>query len=452
MTIQIRRLESFYLLVALATIFLVSCKKWVDVPSPVQVDEEQLFANEQGFRDVLNGVYLQMGSKSLYGRDLTFGLVSVLGRTYDTTISPAIGNLYYQGARYNFQDVEVATVQKNIWDSLYLCIANLNNLLGNIDSRQKVFTGANYPTIKGEALALRAYLHFDLLRLFAPSPAAGGLNQQAIPYVTAVSPHAVALSTTGQVLDNCITDLQNASGLLSESNLAPSQINYWAVKGLLARVYLYKGDIANAQAFALSVINSKKFPLATNNTDLMFTKEHLFSLYSYLNNSLQYYKSVLNTTPPLGFTAANQTALFVTGGGSTADWRRAFVDPATSVALGNTISPRKFYATTANVLPMIRMTEMYYIAAECANNYKDTVAATALLDTVRVHRNLPVYTTAGLKVDSVTTEIRKEYQKEFLGEGHVFFYFKRKNTPFASLPFTKVPVVSNASYVFIKPE
>jgi len=95
---------------------------------------------------------------------------------------------------------------------------------------------------------------------------------------------------------------------------------------------------------------------------------------------------------------------------------------------------------------------MYYIAAECANANADSLKATTLLDSVRAHRNLPVYTTPALKTDSVNTEIRKEYQKEFLGEGQMFYYYKRKNLPFQSLPYTKVPVVTGASYVFTKPE
>jgi starch-binding outer membrane protein, SusD/RagB family len=160
----------------------------------------------------------------------------------------------------------------------------------------------------------------------------------------------------------------------------------------------------------------------------------------------------LNTTPPLGFSAANQTVLYVNGGGTTADWRRAFVDPATGVAIGNTISPRKYYAGNANVLPMIRVSEMYYIAAECATATLDSLKATDLLDSIRVHRNVPKYTLAALKTDSLNIEIRKEYQKEFLGEGQMFYYYKRKNLPFSALPFTKVPVVAGASYVFIKPE
>jgi len=441
-------------LVAVLMLSFTACKKWVDVEPPLQVGENTLLSNEQGFRDILNGVYLQMGAINSYGRDMTFGMMSILGRSYDTTISPAIDNMFYQSARYNFQDASVRTVHKNIWDNLYFSVGNLNNLLTTMESKKELFSGNNYNTIKGEALGLRAFIHFDLLRMFAPSPAAAGFNVPAIPYVTRFSPYATAFSTTGAAIDSCIADLKNAQSLLSDADMTTSRFTTWAVQGLLSRIYLYKGDFANAQTLALSIINSKKFPLATVNTDLMFTKEHLFSLYSSANNSLAYYKTVLNTSPPLGFTTQNQTALFITGSGATSDWRKlgAFVDPTTVMALGNTISPKKFYLSNSNILPLIRTTEMYYIAAECATALNDSLAATNWLDTVRVHRNLPKYTLAALKKDSLGVEIAKEYQKEFLGEGQVFFYYKRKNLPFTALPYTKVAVAPNASYVFIKPE
>jgi len=451
-----RSLKIYFLAAALILLSLSGCKKWLDTEAPLQVDENTVFSNEQGFKEALNGVYLQMGGKSVYGRDMTFGLMSVLGRSYDTTISTAIANLYYQGARYNFEDPEVKTTFKNIWETFYISIANLNNILDNVESRKNIFTGNNYNTTKGEALGLRAFLHFDLLRMFAPSPAAAGLNAAAIPYVSKISPYAAPVLTTGAIIDSCLADLKKAESLLSQTDMTTSRFTHWAVKGLLARINLYKGDLQNAQTYALSVINSNKFPMITAvNSDWMITKEHLFSLYSSFNISGEYYKSVLNTNPPLGFTTQNQTALFVTGGGATSDFRRAFVDPATGTALGNTISPRKCYATSANlanVLPMIRVTEMYYIAAECATAALDSLKATDLLDSVRVHRGLPKYTLAALKTDSLAIEIRKEYQKEFLAEGQMFYFYKRKNLPFSSLPFTKVPVVANASYVFIKPE
>jgi hypothetical protein len=443
----------FVLLVT--AVSFTSCKKWVDVQPPLRVDQNQVFSDEQGFKDVLSGVYLQMGDRAAYGRDLNVGVLSILGHSYDTTISPAIGNLFYQAARYNLQDADLKAMAKLTWDGLYFSIGNLNNLLANIDSKQSVFTGTNYNAVKGEALGLRAFLYFDLVRLFAPSPAAGGLNAPAIPYVTKISPYASPTATTGAIIDSCISDLLKAQSMMSSADVTATHLNVWGVKALLARIYLYKGDLVNAQNFALGVINSNKFPLVTTNADLLFTKEHLFSLISTNNFALTYNKSVFNTAPPLGFTTQNQTALFVTGSGATNDWRKAFLDPSTGGASGNTISPRKYYSgnqSSIPTIPLIRTTEMYYIAAEVANALQDSLTATNLLDSVRVHRNLVKFTQTALKRDSINIEIAKEYHKEFMAEGQVFFYYKRKNLPFSALPYTKVPVVADASYVFIKPE
>jgi hypothetical protein len=448
--VQIRILKPVYILAVLLSMTMTACKKWLDTPAPLQVDEKIVFSSEQGFKEILNGVYLQIGGQAMYGRDMSYGLLSVVGRSYDTTISPAIGNLYYQGAQYNFQHESVKTVSKAIWDSAYLAIANINYLLDNIDSHKDVFTGNNYNTIKGEALGLRAFLHFELLRLFASSPATG-LSIPAIRYLTHYSPYPVAVSNIEEVLNYCIADLSLSANLLNESDLNTSRFTIWATRGLLARVYLYKGDVTNALLYAKAIINSGKFPLAVNNSDLMFAKEHLLSLYTFQNNITQLYKTVFNTPTPLGFSTNNQNTLFVNGSGSANDWRRAFIDPSTGSSTGNTIMPRKFNGSTNTTTPLIRMTEMYYIAAECAA-VNNPGYATDLLDTVRAHRNLPKYGLAALPADSLNKEIQKEYQKEFLGEGQMFFYYKRKNLPFAALPFTKVPVVANASYVFIKPE
>ena len=56
----------------------------------------------------------------------------------------------------------------------------LRNLLENMEGRQELFSGHNYELIRGETLGLRAYLHFDLLRMFAPSFTVGA-NAAAIP-------------------------------------------------------------------------------------------------------------------------------------------------------------------------------------------------------------------------------------------------------------------------------
>ncbi|HEY2582542.1 MAG TPA: RagB/SusD family nutrient uptake outer membrane protein, partial [Mucilaginibacter sp.] len=344
----------------------ISCKKWVeDTPQPTQVDQSAIFSTKQGFREALNGVYLQMGTQSLYGRDLNMGVLSILGRSYDVNITPAIDPLFYQTALYNLQDPGVKSYSADVWNKMYQAIANVNNVLANLEAKKSMFTGSDYNAFKGEALALRAYLHFDLLRLFAPAPSAGSTSVSAIPYVTTITPTTTPTGSIDQVLTQCIADLQTADGLLTNVSLVTSQLNTWAVKGLLARVFIYKGDIANAQLYTNAIISSNAFALSKSNTDLFFTNESLFKLYIYNTNYYAYYKSVLTVPLGLGLSTVNQTALYVTGGGSASDWRKlaAFMAPFTGAAL---VMPKKFNATAANTFPMVRLTEMYYIAAECA--------------------------------------------------------------------------------------
>ncbi|SMC87425.1 RagB/SusD family nutrient uptake outer membrane protein [Pedobacter nyackensis] len=436
----------------LLLLFSASCKKWVsDTSEPLQVDESLVFSTEKGFQDVLTGVYLQMGDSTLYGRDLSMGVLSLLGRSYDQNIETSIGPLFYESARYNLQGADLKKYAAEVWIKMYQSIANLNNLLVNIEAKKSIFTGNNYNRYKGETLALRAYLHFDLLRLFTMAPAAGTSSGPGIPYIKTISPGKAAISTIDEVMGMCIEDLKTAESLLSPTDVTNYRINNWAVKGMLARLYLYKGDHENAKLCANSVIESNKFLLAKTNADLFFTNENLFNLFLYQSQSFQ--KSVFADQAKLGLTAVNQTELYVKVNGAVADWRKSFVDPTTGNGTGAPFMPKKFYPFASKPsMPMVRLTEMYYIAAECALKDVDAVKATALLDTVRVHRNLPKYPIAGLTLENLGIEIKNEYQKEFIAEGQMFFYYKRKNMPFATLPFTKVPVDGNASYLFVKPE
>jgi hypothetical protein len=451
---KIRSIQIIFLGTLLSASF-GSCKRFLDTPAPQQLSAQTVLSSEQGFKDALSAVYLQMGDQSLYGREMTMGLLSVMGRSYDTTITPKVGSLYYQGAAYNFQDPTVQAAIKTIWNNSYQCIGELNNLLSQVDSKKNLFTGNDYYDLKAEATALRAFLHFDLLRLFGPAQAGQNLSVPVLPYMKKLTPYAQPVNTDGDVLDSCIADLNTATGLFRDSAVTTAHLNYWGVKALLARIYLYEGDLADAQTYALQLIGSNKYPLAISNADALFSSEHIFNIYVFQNNLLAYLKSLFNTPTPMGLQTTSQTALYVN---ATTDWRKsgAFLDPTSNSTVGTTIMPKKLSSSVIganNVMPMIRMTEMYYIAAECAQQLNgDFTQATAWLDSVRVHRGVTKYGLAALPHDSITAEIGREYRREMLGEGQVFYYFKRNNLPFSTLPLQKVAPVANASYVLPKPE
>ena len=145
-------------------LLLTACDDWLDVKPKTQIESDDMFSSETGFKDVLNGVYVNLSSSDMYGREMTYGLVDIIGDTY----YGVYGNTNYSRAlshEYTFTGVE--EIINTIWKKSYTTIAMLNELLNQLEQADKSMFGTdNYNVIKGEALGLRAFLHFDILRLF----------------------------------------------------------------------------------------------------------------------------------------------------------------------------------------------------------------------------------------------------------------------------------------------
>jgi len=105
-----------------------------------------------------------------------------------------------------------------------------------------------------------------------------------------------------------------------------------------------------------------------------------------------------------------------------------------------------------NNVPVIRVSEMYYISAEYANAKGDLNTGVTMLNSVRQHRGLSALNAGGISSpDSVSTEIMKEYQKEFMQEGQTFFYYKRLNKDLSRVTATTAVIPANV-YVFPLPD
>ncbi len=190
------------------------CSDYFDVRPKSQVLADELFSTEEGFSDQLTGVYKRLASTSLYGQEMTFGLAEALTQNYDL----ATGSEYYEAGLYNYENTAVKNKITTVWSQMYSAIANLNIMLEYIDKNPAMFGGDNYRIYKGEALGLRAFLHLDLLRMFAPSYASNA-QAPAIPYVMTYSTAVTPQSTVDKVLDYVIADAREALGLLETDPL-----------------------------------------------------------------------------------------------------------------------------------------------------------------------------------------------------------------------------------------
>ena len=426
---------------------LVSCEDWLDVRPKSEILTDMHFEEESGFRDQLAGVYTAMTETSMYGRSLSFGLMSVLSQDYDLKSE----STYRYAAEYNYEETGTKGMIDNIWSSAYNCIANLNIMLKYIDNDPNIFTDNNYKMYKGEILGLRAFLHLEMLRIYSPSPKANG-NSMAVPYVTQYDKVVTKQKTVNETMNLIIADLLEAEKLLKESDTFLNEelnytvrwdrryyFNYYAVLGTLARAYMYKGDHTNALTYANMIIEegedyNSDFSWTSNDTmeskyenqvNRLFSGECLFYLnVKDFNDIVKYHftSSASNDTFTPSETKAEQ--IFEKGLGLGNDYRlhKNFQYDGADKYLWKY---HQYEGGACNdIVPVLRKTESYYIAAEILKE-SDPERAIELLNLVREARNLEFAPLSDLTPEQIQEEVAKEYRKEFLAEGQMFFYYKR---------------------------
>ena len=453
-------MKKYVLIIALIVGGLTACSDWLDVQPKTSIKGKDLFSSESGFKDVLTGFYLSMGSTEIYAKEMTYGYLDLLAGNYDN----------YPGEvnatdRYDYESTYAGT-KDAIYSKMYNIIANINNFLRYLDENRSVITTENYyEVMKGEALGLRAFLHFDLLRLFGPiykdNP-----QGAAVPYRTKFDNVATPILPASEVLDLVIADLLEAEELLdghdSEifnyddsadpfTEMRQMWMNVWAVRAMLARAYCYKGDEASkaeALKYAKSVIECEHFALAPNgrrdaSQPPFWGEEVIFGLYIYdyyqivdelfKNASYSYLLSAYSSNVSTWFPQNDDRYWFFS------EYRESGNSPiSVSVKYDQDrySSARDSYSPM-NTQPLIRLPEMYYIAAECepdpatAVSYLDEVifsrtgqsssTVTAGFDQTDSRQIYGVYTGQTVRVN----ELYREYFKEFYGEGQLFFFYKR---------------------------
>lgn len=449
-----------------ASLVFSSCKKFLDVKPKSVISEDQLFASEIGFQQALTGVYSQLASRALYGDNLSMGFVSALAQNY--AVSGA-GAPFVQTRALNFASAEVIGYTNNIWDTAYAAIAGVNKIIASTEKRKDVLSATSYALIRGEALALRAFLHFEVLRMFGPEYTTGAA-MKAIPYKTTVDQYAKIPSVTSEVVTLALADLSEAADLMKDADpvLTGSQnrrirMNYFAVKALEARIRIYAGDKQGAFQAAAVVVNSGKFPFVTpyaassaaGYRDRLYIDEEIFCIrVRDIKNwaERQYFRFNGSANQKLTRSAGNFSTLYETAAGGATDFRFLYRIEQD----GGVPFPSKFWQTyqfntlDSNRLdqhvPAIRLSEMYYIMAEAAVTPEE---GAGYLNIVRKNRALPELQTGTITQQILEKEITKEYQKEFYAEGQLFFYYKRKKITKMLFMTAEIPL---SKYVLPIPE
>ncbi len=391
-----------------------SCSDYLDVTPSDKQTAAQVFANKAGFYTASNGIYNALSGDALYGKQMTWEAMDVMAPSYVTTFS----SQYLKSlAANNYTDTYAAPVLSSIWENAYKMILNANLLIEQVDQQQGMLSSQEANCLKGEMLAVRAFLHLDMLRLFGPIPQKG-LDKLAIPYNESTSISALPLLSVKEVGEKIIRDLDAAEELLKSDPIIEDgpmmseptgsesvqlryrqyRMNYYAVIALKARAYHWICDTENAKKQALRLINDEKvqkmFPAVdpnkllanTTNPDRVFSSEVLMGVYKKDRDKI--YQDYFASTAPVN-QRLQPLSTYVTGdyglfnhmmlGPETSDYRfQSQWEVASGVgATGYTFIKYKkidqpdpldedseyYYA---KMIPLITMQEMYYIMSEDA--------------------------------------------------------------------------------------
>lgn len=437
---------------------LSSCvNDWLDVAPSDGTDADAALTNSSDLDAARTGMYKALkGTSSLvdyYGMQFfVYGDVHAGDDYQYNNIGGSNRASFYYDMNYQTASEFTSSTSSSTvtWKSPYIVIGRANRIIAAAEGGALSDAAEAKATIDqyaAEAKVLRALAHFDLVRIYGKPYTEDQGASLGVPLVTEVleSGAKPARSTVKEVYDQVVKDLDEAikSGALT-TETEPGYVSVWGAKAILSRVYLNMGDYTNALATAEDIIKKSGAKLWTRDQYLKAwdagtpnESEFLFRLNvsgSTDNNDLN---GIGNLQGRDGYKEMVATKKFVDMLSADAnDVRNDMFLPATAdkevAAYGtNKVYLNKLRGQGGNlrnvtIIPIIRLSEVYLTAAECAFRNNDKTKAVEYLNDLVKNRTT---TEASLAtVDNITLErILIERRKELIGEGQRYFDALRNN-------------------------
>lgn len=432
---KIKQIFNIFIVAALVLVTF-SCDDFLDREPTNQSDSKSSVTSTRDAEVMMNGIMRKMSSYAYYGRNfIMYG--DIKG-----------GDLGITSQGRGLDDMYVFNHQPNrgsyagLWSQMYHCMTQVNNLLENIES----LNSDAYNQVKGEALTARACIYFDLVRLYG-QPYNMNKSAYGVPNILEVLDATAQpeRATVEQNYTQILKDLNEGAALMSQSK-KDGYFNYFANRAIEARVKLYMQDYDGALTAAQEVINSGKYKLYTNDNwesswTTQFGSESILEIAIYADEadlgtgSLGFYLMRYGKKKgAMGWFMASD--YYLNRLAADPDDVRWSVMEEDEIADEQGIDRKgscvkyslgdKEGTTTAVNVKVIRLSEVYLIAAEAAllKSSPDKAAAAKYLQEIRKRSpNLAEATAANITLDMILDE----RSKELFAEGHRFFDMMRCN-------------------------
>ena len=381
--------------------------------------------NAGDLASVMNSAYDRMTPSGYYGRNQI-----VMG---DVRTDNAYSNV--NSGRFTDSDMDYSPNGAGPWGTIYRAIAICNIVIGADTSGLEGDQGAMTHT-QGQAYALRAFLHFDLLQDYGQHfiSGAGGAGALGVPYVKTYKDPAnlsPARDTAGSNLGDIVGDLQTGISMMNDAyNVSTSYMTKMGAYAILARVALY-GGAADSSLYATATSAAEW--VINNGTASPASAAGFKATYYTDNASNSIFELAYSGTDSAGINGmayilrgtSYGDVRILTGDGPGEDLYDIFAaDAATDVRFtkNGMIGTAQGYPSVLGKYPSIdgsdnvtifRVEEMHLIAAEGHLRAGNASGALTYLNNITGLRGATAYTSATL--DNILKERRKELYMESPG-------------------------------------
>lgn len=415
---------------------LTSCSDFLEKEPVEQISINDQFSTKEGVLKALNGAYYNTRSSIFTISTYTYGDLLSGNLTFSPNSSgTSQGTINVPSAvelLYNFIDDSNSSDLAQSYTNNYQIINNINLIIENIDKASDI-NDQEKNSVLAEAYALRAFIHYQLLRFYAQNYTyTSDANHPGIVYNTrtlVVGIDYPARNTVNECYTLLENDLNKALSLYQDSNAIPvgstkNFMNKNAAKTLAAIIALDKEDYTKAISFATDVIDNSGIKLSETNdyTQNFAVNESIFEIAN-TNENESYIKNFYS--PKTGYSSYvipdNVFQLFDSND------QRLNLIKTTSIQTkeGSTIFMKDYHFTkkydTSITGLVYRLSELYFIRAEAAFKSGNTTNALADINSIRNRAGLNNLTTISL--DDILTEKRKE----FIFENKYFFDLMRNH-------------------------
>lgn len=461
------------IMIAGALLVGTSCADdYLDTSPTDAVPEELVFSTTKNAMTALNGIHrmlhIRFDSQGQAAESAVMIMREVMGD--DVVFTTTGNNWYVSTARWLNHINENSSDVRFVWRYYYKVIGNANKIIAGID-------GAEGPQeekdeIKGQALAYRAWAHFNLVQMFAARyDAAGGNSQMGVPIVTEPIEKGGARNTVEEVYAQINKDIDAAIALLDKDRNATSHININVAKGIKARIALTQGNYEEAATMAKAArdgfelmsetqlyqgfnsVDNPEWIWGSRQMDDQGTSFASFFAYMSVNFSSTNIRSnpkAINSSLYAMIPGSDYRKGLWDPNASDPELRDPFIDEVTLPSFSKyDYMNRKFLAqgnaSSVGDVPYMRAAEMYLIEAEVlARGGNSAQAAQVLFDFVSERD--PAYTLSTKTGDALAEEIMIQRRVELWGEGFRFYDLKRLNLPLDRTGTNHVQSVINSKY------